>query len=368
MPSRVLLVVAWSPEFREAPEFLRLQARVRAEAERVWDEVRLIEGAMPPATDAQVLVVGERCLIGRRTMAALRAAVGAGAVAAAPVRLAASDLPGLERVRTLSAIESAEETVLARNLPAGDAGPPFAAVLLSSRAAEQLGDTAPAEVLDGGGFDVGPVAVGLCHEFIDYYGEVREDILPFLDESCREVLEVGCGRGATGAFLQERLGCRVTGVELNPVVARAAAERIHRVVVGDILEVDPGGPFDAVVACELFEHLPDGEVLLGRLRSWLRPGGRAVLSVPNVGHHAVVGDLLGGRWDTLPVGLLCSTHYRFFTRRTLEDELRAAGHDDFEIVPQRGDPPPWLDRLPADLEVDAESLSTLGFYVVIRIP
>ena len=49
------------------------------------------------------------------------------------------------------------------------------------------------------------------------------------------------------------------------------------------------------------------------------PGGRLVLSVPNVGHWAVVEDLLAGRWDYLPIGLLCYTHYRFFTRRTLAD-------------------------------------------------
>ena len=79
-------------------------------------------------------------------------------------------------------------------------------------------------------------------------------------------------------------------------------------------------------------------------------------------------DLLAGRWDYLPVGLLCSTHYRFFTRRTIEDTLRAAGLTDFEIMPQRTEPPPWLDRLPGNLEIDASSLSTHGFYVVIRIP
>ena len=196
----------------------------------------------------------------------------------------------------------------------------------------------------------------------------KELAMQLLGAAEGHVLEIGCGRGVTGAFLQERLGCLVTGVELNPVVARAAAASLHRVVVGDVLEVDPGGPYDAVVACELFEHLTEGEIFLERLRSWLRPGGRAVLSVPNVGHHAVVEDLLAGRWDYLPVGLLCSTHYRFFTRRTLEDSLRAAGLNDFEIIPQRTEAPPWLGDLPENLEVDAESLATQGFYIVIRVP
>jgi SAM-dependent methyltransferase len=364
--SRLVMAVAWSPEFREAPEFLWLQAWVRAQAEKVWDDVDVIDESIPANVDGPLLILCERCLVGWRTLEAMRDAVAGGALAASPRRLAASGLPDLERFRTLRAIESAEEIVLSGGGSDASEPPPHPAVLLSPATASQLGDVAPSSILSGEGLGIEPASIGLCHEFIDYYGEVREDILPFLDPECHDVLEIGCGRGATGAFLQNRLGCRVTGVELNPVVATAAAKCLHRVVVGDILEVDPGGPFDAVVACELFEHLTDGDRFLKRLVSWLRPGGRAVLSVPNVGHHAIVEDLLAGRWDYLPVGLLCSTHYRFFTHRTLEDTLRAAGIEDYEIIPQPTEPPPWLDDLPPELEIDSESLSTQGFYAVIR--
>jgi SAM-dependent methyltransferase len=364
-----MLVVAWTPEFQEAPEFRWLQAWVRAEAERVWDEVELAEGPPSDETGSELLIVGERCLLGRRSLAAMRRSISTGASASVPLKLASSGLPGLDRIRTLRGIERVEGMILSKADGEGaSASPPHPAMLLAPEAASQLNGRSPAAILAGEGISLDPVTAGLCHEFIDYYGEVREDILPFLDAGCREVLEIGCGRGATGAFLQESLGCRVTGVELNPVVARSAAERLHRVVVGDVLEVDPGGPFDAVVACELFEHLTEGEVFLRRLQSWLRPGGRAVLSVPNVGHHAIVEDLVAGRWDYLPVGLLCSTHYRFFTRRSLEDTLRAAGVNVYEIVPQRTETPPWLEDLPEGMEVDAENLSTQGFYVVIRVP
>jgi len=368
--SRLVLVVVWSPEFREAPEFQWLQSWVRAQAESSWDEVETAE-SLPAATGDACLIVGERCLIARQTLEAMKRALEAGASAVSPRRLAASGLPALDRFRTLRGIERAEKAIVSKTGITGNdasSSPPHAAVLLSPDAVKQMSGTSPASILGGDGPPVHPISVGLCHEFIDYYGEVREDILPFLDTECREVLEIGCGRGATGAFLQDRIGCRVTGVELNPVVAREANKHLHRVVVGDALEVDPGGPFDAVVACELFEHLTEGEAFLNRLRSWLRPGGQAVLSVPNVGHYAIVEDLLAGRWDYLPVGILCSTHYRFFTRHTLEDMLHMAELHDYEIVAQRTEEPVWLDRLPENLEVDAESLATHGFYVVIRVP
>jgi len=368
--SRLVLVVIWSPEFREAPEFQWLQSWVRAQAESSWDEVETAE-SLPAAIGDACLIVGERCLIARQTLEAMKRALEAGASAVSPRRLAASGLPALDRFRTLRGIERAEKAILSKTGTTGhdaSSSPPHAAVLLSPDAVKQMSGASPASILSGDGPPLHPVSVGLCHEFIDYYGEVREDILPFLDPECREVLEIGCGRGATGAFLQDRIGCRVTGVELNPVVAREANKHLHRVVVGDALEVDPGGPFDAVVACELFEHLTEGEAFLNRLRSWLRPGGLAVLSVPNVGHYAIVEDLLAGRWDYLPVGLLCSTHYRFFTRHTLEDMLHMAELHDYHIVAQRTEEPEWLGRLPEDLEVDAESLATHGFYVVIRVP
>jgi SAM-dependent methyltransferase len=365
--SRILLAIDWSPEFREAPEFRWLQRWVKAQAERVWDEVETVDDLCSFDPEAPLLIVGERCLLGRRTLEAMRQAIEAGVTAVVPRRLAESGLPDLHRIRTLRGIERAEETALSRAGNRAAVKAPYPAVLVSRQVVSELDHPSLASILGGDDLPVEPAVAGLCHEFIDYYGEVRDDILPLLGKDCRDVLEVGCGRGSTGAFLQEKLGCKVTGVELNPVVARAAAERLHRVIVGDVLTIDPGETFDVVVACELFEHLTEGEVFLERVRRWIRPGGRAVLSVPNVGHHSIVEDLLAGRWDYLPVGLLCSTHYRFYTRRTLEDMLHAAGLHDFEIIPQSAEPPEWLDGLPDGVEIDAESLATHGFYVVIYI-
>lgn len=363
MMDAVELAVAWSEEYRHAAEFVALQRWIRAEAEAVWDEVREVEagsGTVP------LLVVDERCFIGRRSLAVLREAVAAGGPAVAPRRLGDSGLRGLETIRTRRGMEAVEARVLAGEWagPEGVAAP-YPALLLSVAAAAAVAGNTAREILEREADGV--AAAGLCHRFIDYYGEPRTDVLPYLDPAAGEILEIGCGRGVTGELLQERLGCRVTGVELNPVVAHAAARRLHRVVVGDVLEVNPGGPFDAVVATELFEHLVDQEVFLERLRRWVRPGGRVVLSVPNVGHWTLVEDLLAGRWDYLPIGLLCHTHFRFFTRRTLQDWLRAAGYEHFRIIAQETEAPPWLEDLPAGLDVDRESLATSGFYVIIEI-
>jgi len=67
-----------------------------------------------------------------------------------------------------------------------------------------------------------------------------------------------------------------------------------------------------------------------------------------------------------PIGLLCYTHYRFFTRRSLADWLRRSGIEHFEIVPQRTELPDRFTDLAGAFEMDAKSLSTKGFYVVVH--
>jgi SAM-dependent methyltransferase len=238
--------------------------------------------------------------------------------------------------------------------------------------AAEVADSLPA-LSNGGGddlisaLDLDRLArEGLYHHFADYHGQVREDVLPFVPSGAVDVLEVGCGFGGTGRLLAERLGCRVWGVEVNPAAAAEASKHLHRVWCGDIAALEIAETFDAVIATELFEHLPEGEAVLLRLTRLVRPGGRIILSVPNVGHYSVVLDLLAGRWDYLPIGLLCYTHYRFFTRATLADWLRRLDLRTFELIAQPTELPVELERL-AGLEVDRESLSTKGYYVLIGL-
>jgi SAM-dependent methyltransferase len=301
-------------------------------------------------------------LVTHRSLAAMAARRRGGAPVVVPFLLAAALSRDEPTPYTLRGFEAVEERVLGGAAPpAGEAQLLPLSLLAGDRAADllaTLGQPLAPELA------AAAARAGLCHPFVDYYGEVRDDVLPFLPADARDVLEVGCGAGGTGRLLQERLGCQVTGVELNPAAAAAAASHLHRVVCGDVATADLEGKYDAVVALELFEHLPEAERVLSRLASLVRPGGRIVLSVPNVGHHSVVADLLAGRWDYLPIGLLCYTHYRFFTRQTLDDWLRRLGFARFALVPQTTElPAAFAGDWPVAL--DRESLATKGFWVLI---
>jgi GT2 family glycosyltransferase/SAM-dependent methyltransferase len=206
---------------------------------------------------------------------------------------------------------------------------------------------------------------GLYYPFNDYYGETRRDVVPHLPAGAREILDIGCGRGLTGQYLEAELGCRVTGIELNPAVAEDARTRVSRVLVGDVLSMDIDGTYGAIIATELVEHLGDPEILLRRLPALLKPGGRIVLSIPNVGHHSVVSDLMTGRWDYLAAGLLCWTHVRFYTYRTLVDLLERSGLEHFRIVRQQSPLPAHVSSMLPARGADVSSLRTHGFWVII---
>ncbi|HEX9944096.1 MAG TPA: class I SAM-dependent methyltransferase [Thermoanaerobaculia bacterium] len=374
----LLVLKALGPDSARSPEFQYLLSLDLLHARDAFGCTELAvsgDSRLPEGPFDAVLLLGDaNVLLARSSLEAMRDRLLAGATEVRPYRLADTGLASRFPVYTLRGYERLERAFLEEGsgtLPAPPS-PPAVALLRFDEFARRAAGIPVADLLSNPVSLAAPPGApgvahaGLYHEFIDYYGEVRTDILPFLPPGAREVLEVGCGRGATGRLLQERLGCRVTGVELNPVVAREAARHLYRVLQGDVQTLEIAGRYDAVIALELVEHLVDSERFLARVRELLAPGGRAVFSIPNVGHWSIIDDLLTGRWDYLPVGLLCYTHFRFFTRRSLADWLRRSGIDRFEIVPQRTELPDRFAALEGPFEVNAESLSTKGFYVVVH--
>jgi SAM-dependent methyltransferase len=174
-----------------------------------------------------------------------------------------------------------------------------------------------------------------------YFAHCRPEVVGLLPETARQVLDIGCGAGRVGETIKQRQQAHVTGIELDAAAAALAKMRLDRVLEGNIehmtLPFEPA-EFDAVVCGDILEHLRDPLVLLRKVRTWLRPGGCIVASIPNVRHHSVVRGLINGNWTYESAGLLDGDHVRFFTRREIEKLFFRAGFDllTTQVVPGPG--------------------------------
>jgi methionine biosynthesis protein MetW len=143
------------------------------------------------------------------------------------------------------------------------------------------------------------------------------------------VLDVGCGTGGTLKHLRDSKRCEVMGLE--PHHSRAEAVEAAGVPIREMTldQADPAnlGRFDYVMFLDVLEHVADPRQVLADAARLLAPGGRVIVSVPNVAHWSVRWALLFGRFDYTESGIMDATHLRWFTRKTLAKMLDAAGYD-----------------------------------------
>jgi 2-polyprenyl-3-methyl-5-hydroxy-6-metoxy-1,4-benzoquinol methylase len=155
----------------------------------------------------------------------------------------------------------------------------------------------------------------------------HEKLLAQVDGGGR-VLDVGCSTGYLSRRLVER-GSSVVGLELDEQAAAEARRFCEEVLTGDVETMElPFGPgsFDAVMCADLIEHLRDPGAFLERVRPLIKPGGRLVLTTPNVANWTIRLALLVGRFDYTERGILDRTHTHLFTRRSLIRCLEGAGY------------------------------------------
>jgi 2-polyprenyl-3-methyl-5-hydroxy-6-metoxy-1,4-benzoquinol methylase len=101
----------------------------------------------------------------------------------------------------------------------------------------------------------------------------------------KRVLDAGCGWGYGANMLALADAESVVGIDISESViesARAAAEPVVELIVGNILELPfDDGEFDVVVCFELIAHVEQQQELLDELRRVLATDGLLLISTPN---------------------------------------------------------------------------------------
>ena len=147
------------------------------------------------------------------------------------------------------------------------------------------------------------------------------------------VLDMGCG-GGRHAFALYRRGCHVVALDrsaddLVEVGAMFAAMRAEgevpaaataTAVRGDAYALPfDDDSFDAVIAAEVLEHLPDDERAMAELHRVLRPGGQIAVTVPRWGPETVCWAL-SNAYHEVEGG-----HVRIYRGDQILGRLRRAG-------------------------------------------
>ena len=159
------------------------------------------------------------------------------------------------------------------------------------------------------------------------------------------VLEIGTATGYLTAEMAN-LGCQVTGIEQDEEMAQLAQPYCAQMRVGDVenMNLEELGRYDAIIFGDVLEHLRNPSLVLQQLSGLLEPGGKILMSLPNVANWWVRLNLLFGRFNYRPVGILNESHLRFFTLKTAKQLAADSGLD---IVTTSVTPIPLPVLLPA---------------------
>lgn len=112
-------------------------------------------------------------------------------------------------------------------------------------------------------------------------------------------LEIGSGPGWDADFLEEA-GLTVRRTDVTQAFIDSQRARGKKADRLDVINDDLGGPYDAVVALHVLQHVEQGDLpgVLAKVADALSPGGRFLVSIP-------LGE--GAGWE---VGESGSSYYR----------------------------------------------------------
>ena len=163
--------------------------------------------------------------------------------------------------------------------------------------------------------------------------EIIADTVP---EGTSRVLEIGCGEGHLGDILRSKGVKEIFGIEENEAVANKALNRLDKVIIGNVEDVElpfRNNFFDCIIYRGVLENLHEPWRALAKQGNFLTASGRIIAYIPNTLYLPVIKDFLKGCWRYSGSGRLDGANPKSFTVREIVYIFKLAG---FEIEAVEG--------------------------------
>lgn len=144
----------------------------------------------------------------------------------------------------------------------------------------------------------------------------------FSEPSTSKILDIGAGSGAIGQELREKNFQDIYAIEVDPK-SKEHISGYYREITSDLQSLSQKS-FDVILLLDVLEHVSEPKNFLIETLALLKPGGKILVSLPNVAHWSVRIPLLFGSFNYKGRGILDKTHVTFFTRKSAKKFLLAS--------------------------------------------
>jgi len=140
----------------------------------------------------------------------------------------------------------------------------------------------------------------------------------------KRILELGAGPGSITKHLKEINNCKVVAIENDELAIDRLSRYCEKIYKADLNDenwasiLSSEDKFDVVLAADVLEHLYNPWEVLKTMKGLLTDDGCIIVSLPHIGHNAVLAGIMEGRFDYKEWGLLDKTHIRFFGMRNIK--------------------------------------------------